>query len=261
MMQSSHDSSRTSKLRGLWQERAASRGGQLDAVLLARLPTVANNALHDWHCRVIDREVLAYLSEGAEVLDLGCGYGRITERVLITRPDLRLTGIDFSIEFCGMYQRRTGAPVICADISRLPLSQHTFDAILAITVLMYIEPAYVAGVVRALLDQLRPGGILLMIDPASEYLSLARFFGGSKMPTGGDGFSLATYTSLAARRPHSVGGMPLLSACLPLALKLRRFPHLTRTMLAAAAGMDRLLPWGRHITLHRWLRVKGEEHR
>ncbi|CRI66648.1 hypothetical protein THIOKS13000003 [Thiocapsa sp. KS1] len=261
MLQPGHDPSSTSQLRALWQERAASRGDQLNAVLLARLPTVANNALHEWHCRVIEREVLAYLSEGAEVLDLGCGYGRITERVLQARPDLRLTGIDFSIEFSGMYKRRTGAPAICADVSRLPFPPHSFDAILAITVLMYIEPAHVAAVVRELLDRLRPGGILLMIDPASEYISIARFFGGSKMPTGGDGFSLTSYNSLAAGRPHRVGGMPFLSACLPLALVLRRFPRLTRTILAFAARVDRLLPWGRRITLHRWLRVKGEARR
>jgi SAM-dependent methyltransferase len=246
--------------RTLWEHRASNYGARLNAVLFARLPDEINAYVHQWHCRVVARHILDDLALGARVLDLGCGYGRIGTWLHDQRPDLALIGLDFTLDFCRHYAESVAAPAVCADIAHIPFLPASFDAILAITVLMYTDNDEVPGLVDDLLILLKPGGILLAIDPGAEYLGLSHRFGGAPSATGGVGFSLPQYRHLAGVLPARLGGMPGFSLLLPLARLVTYRPSILAGILAIAERIDRLLPWASRWTLHRWLRVQVPRH-
>jgi demethylmenaquinone methyltransferase/2-methoxy-6-polyprenyl-1,4-benzoquinol methylase len=75
-----------------------------------------------WRRRAV-REL--HLPGGALVLDLACGTGDLSRELL--RSGYRAIGFDFSL---GMLQNaRTGAPLVQADILRLPLGSASADGI------------------------------------------------------------------------------------------------------------------------------------
>jgi SAM-dependent methyltransferase len=98
---------------------------------------------------------------GGWVLDLGCGTG--TNADLAVRCG-RVMGIDFSY-LALSYARERGAyqALLQADAERLPLSDLSFDWILALDVLEHLEDEAAA---REIYRLLRPGGRVLVTVPA-----------------------------------------------------------------------------------------------
>jgi len=95
-----------------------------------------------------------------EVLDLGCGDGRIAE-YLSDRTGAHVTGVDYIESAVRAARRRTAAKsdrlsFAVADINRLDLPAGAYDIILSIDTI-YFSDDY-AGTVRAMKAALRPGG-------------------------------------------------------------------------------------------------------
>jgi SAM-dependent methyltransferase len=101
------------------------------------------------------------LRKGDRVLEVGCGYGWISES-LWHAADIEWTGMDRSM---GMIQRLISAHpdrarrVLLSDGGELPFRDGEFDKVLCTGVLMHIADNTLA--VRELIRVLRPGGWLL----------------------------------------------------------------------------------------------------
>lgn len=112
---------------------------------------------------------------GAQVLDVGCGGGQIPLQIAISRPDLRVTGIDLA---AGQVQRaharfmrarRESAPdagkslhFAHASALSLPFAAAQFDLVYSIaSIKHWPQPAHgLAECVRVL----RPGGRLVVVE-------------------------------------------------------------------------------------------------
>lgn len=85
------------------------------------------------HARALYPFVLDELARIApkRVLDMGCGTGALSERVLEAFPACELIGVDLSEEMLARAQKRLGnrAQVRAGDCERLPFSDASFDAI------------------------------------------------------------------------------------------------------------------------------------
>jgi SAM-dependent methyltransferase len=106
------------------------------------------------------------LPPGAAVLDLGCGSGVYC--LHLRERGLAPVGADFSP---GMLSRARAAleaveglgaaPVVCADVLRLPLADNSFDGLINVGVLQHIEDG--ARALREMLRVTRPGGRLYIV--------------------------------------------------------------------------------------------------
>lgn len=130
------------------------------------------------------------------VLDVGCGAGNYTVKLLAKLPGLGATLIDLSRPMLDRAVRRvteagaTAVTPLQGDIRELPLSEGGFDVILAAAVLHHLRTdAEWEAVFAQLYRSLRPGGSLwisdlvehstpqvqrLMWDRYGEYLALLR---------------------------------------------------------------------------------------
>ena len=112
------------------------------------------------------------------LLDLGCGTGLLSQRIVREFPAARLTGCDFSH---GMLHRAAAhGPTtawVRADAARLPFGDARFDTIVSSEAFHWFpdQPAALSECFRVL----TPGGLLLvaLVNPPIEPLSDVMYFG------------------------------------------------------------------------------------
>jgi SAM-dependent methyltransferase len=104
--------------------------------------------------------VLDRLPDGARVLELGCGCGVPTARLLAVR--FVLTGVDVSprqIDLARSHVPR--ATFIEADMTTLDLPMESFDAVVAFYSLTHVPRREHRRLLAAIAGWLRPGGLLV----------------------------------------------------------------------------------------------------
>ena len=175
-------SERTDQLKQEWGERSERLGLTQRAVLFKRFPGWLNDSIHRRHVRFVVDNV----PDGtARILDVGCGYGRISAELQQRRPDARFEGIDLCTEFAEHYEKHVGPCFNGAVQDYRPDSE--FQLIIIVTTLMYLTSEEQAEVLRRLWSAVVPGGRIVCIEPASELFRLWRRLTGreSASPTGG----------------------------------------------------------------------------
>jgi SAM-dependent methyltransferase len=241
-------------LRKKWEQRALENKTELKGVLLQGLPIKVNFVINEWHNKIISRYVLSKVPKGGRVLDLGCGYGRITEKIRISRPDIEIIGMDFSYLFCRLYSD-IESNVVCGDVQCLSFREKSFDAIIGITVLMYIESSQLQQVLEGILKLLKPEGCFLSIEPGQEFMSLIGKVHpkSKKKTTGGSGMTKQEYLELYPFSAGTLtGGARLLSLFLPVwvltARILDRIPFKN-----IVVNFDLKISGANRYCIHRWI--------
>lgn len=243
--------------RNQWEQRAARSGGQLSGVLFRGFSEQANAAMHRWHEWVVSESFLPSLSHGARLLDLGCGYGRLSKTIRARRTDIAIVGQDVSHVYCKLFRDGVG-DCVQADGCRLPFATGAFDAVMAVTCLMYGTRVSITEQMEDIHRVLRPHSKLLLLDPGYELqrlIAAVRFKSGQS-PTGGRGFSMAEYPALVSRhgfRIEAMGGNPWLSTALLVPGVARANRPLIGRLLEGNAKKDCREAGFSKFALHRWI--------
>lgn len=237
-----------------WNARAQRSGNKLEGVLFKRFGLVLNAHLASAQHEVLARELLPQLPVSARVLDLGCGYGRVSKALRAQRPDLAFVGMDLSLNYCLLY-RRLNVPVVCAALEYPPFGAKQFDALIAIITLMYVPPPARQFTLRSLASLLRPNGHLFAIEPGAEFQKLvSRFYRSDTSGLAhsfhqGELHELARNAGLVSVRE---GGFPGTTLLLPILFMLRGWPRALRPWKWTAAQIDRCVGLNGRHSVHRW---------
>jgi len=109
--------------------------------------------------------LLAGLEQGADVLDVPCGFAR--HALVLAEAGYRVTGVDRSPVQLAEAERRRGDAdwprLVRADYRELPFPDASFDGVLCLfTALGYLDRAGDIGVLGEFRRVLRPGGALVV---------------------------------------------------------------------------------------------------
>ena len=116
---------------------------------------------------------------GWRVLDVGCGPGR--HAAALESAGLRPVGLDLSSVLLRRAREVTSAPLVRADMRRLPIRPHSMDACLSLfTSFGYFESDVEhAQTLAGMASTLRPGGWLVL-----DFLNAAQVLSHVKAPAG-----------------------------------------------------------------------------
>jgi len=247
-------------LRDKWEERACKYQNKTRGVLFQGLPDSINEMINQWHGAIVQSCVVKLLPSKAHVVDLGSGYGRMSDIIQQNIPDSMLVGLDFSYNYCQAYAAKYGS-VVCADIKKLPFLPNHWDGILVVTSLMYIEGAQCKATVDEIIDTLKPGGVALFVDPGFEIIKILRYFFKilGKKTTDGEGFSQYSYLKLFENNKIIVvnkGGNAMFTIFLPILMLIHNRPIMIRFFCKWITSFDVYLKFYFKYSLHRWVLIR-----
>ena len=104
-----------------------------------------------------------------DVAEIMCGIGQATQYIKSRYPTARCRGYDISRSACEEYTRVTGCPATVSDIIANPLPESQFDAIAVVGGLHHVSAAR-DQVIANIHAALRPGGLLVMMEPNADYV-------------------------------------------------------------------------------------------
>tara|TARA_R110000772_G_scaffold15931_15_gene45794 strand:+ start:3080 stop:3763 length:684 start_codon:yes stop_codon:yes gene_type:complete len=157
------------QIKDQWDSRQKELGNTNRAVLFKNFPASFNQKLHQEHLEFISKNLP---DNPASILDVGCGYGRLSLPLKENLPDTEFNGVELCDEFAHSYIANVGA---CYTGSLVDFkTDKQYDAILLVTVLMYLSPAERKDALKKLWDCLAPRGKLILIEPYYNFLTAWR---------------------------------------------------------------------------------------
>ncbi|MEB3340874.1 class I SAM-dependent methyltransferase [Okeania sp.] len=136
-------------------------------------PSVIYQAIH--------QRLLEYvnLSTSANVLDLGCGTGKLLNRLAVNFPTIQGTGLDLSPEMISQANSRNYYPqrlrFVSGNSEEMPFAEAEFDAVFnTISFLHYPHPQKVFNEVSRVL---RPGGYFYLVDSYFQWQDEFQYLG------------------------------------------------------------------------------------
>ncbi|HUU00822.1 MAG TPA: class I SAM-dependent methyltransferase [Myxococcota bacterium] len=232
------------------------------SVLFKGFPEPLNRHIDDWHRHIVLEQIDG--GSGQKILDVGCGYGRLSEAILEVYPEAEITGLDVSRHFVELFRTRTGRPAVQGRLEDWPELPGRFHLLICVTVLMYVPDECLDLAVGNLVGSLHPGGRMILIEShgsglpfltACGLLRRRPMRGTRDLDTGGRYFLPGRIESLIAGAGARIVSRQRMSATslaiLPLALAAKLLPRrLSGRLLRSVGWLDSLLDSWRLPSLH-----------
>lgn len=160
-----------------WEMRSKTYGRSLSGVLFKSFPPQLNEYLDKWMYGEIKSELKG---KNLKILDLGCGYGRLSSKILDDFSDASLFGIDISKHYIDLYNedlspRGVG---IQGDLVKLPFKDNTFDVAFSVTTLMYITDLKDQKIaLKEVFRVLKKGGLFVFIERNEQAYNAINLWG------------------------------------------------------------------------------------
>lgn len=127
-------------------------------------PRFVNNYLDRWMYGQIKLKIK---NEELKILDLGCGYGRLSKKILDDFPKARTVGIDVSQTYVDLYNQDLAprGKAVKGDIRKLSFEDSSFNVVIMVTTLMYLtDKKDQQKAMKGMFRVLKPGGSFVVIE-------------------------------------------------------------------------------------------------
>jgi len=160
-----------------WDERSLHLQDNFESVMFASFPKKINEMLHNWQLSLIARQLSD--AENMQILDIGCGYGRLSFPLSQMFPKSFFYGIDISKKYVQMFNKKlkNKGKAYEGNLRKLPFKENTFDTIFIVTVLMYLHDPEIKLLLEECKKVLKPAGKIIIIENNSIGLLYITGFG------------------------------------------------------------------------------------
>jgi len=158
------------------------------------------------------------LFDGAQVLEIGCGTGNITQRLKRASPGAQLTGVDpdpRALARAGRkFRNAAGIRFDRGYAQELPYADESFDRVLSSMMLHHLGDDVKAAAVAEAFRVLRPGGSIHVVDMIGPHAASAH--DGSVIPALLRSSGFDSIADLGSRRLRFVGPVRFYRGVRPL---------------------------------------------
>lgn len=122
-----------------WEERAQSYKMDIRGVLFKKpYPAFVNTWFHNWS--LSQAKKLLQQKSDSKVLDVACGWGRMSQGLLDEFPDITIRGVDLSKEYVELYSHLLSprGKATRGNMKNLHFANNMFDAAYLVVSLMYL---------------------------------------------------------------------------------------------------------------------------
>jgi len=120
------------------------------------------------HEATLVESLAAALTDGARVLDAGCGGGRAVLETLA--DEYEAVGVDLSVEQLALARERAPAAALArGDLTRLPVADDAVDAVTALHSVIHVPREHHERAFAEFARVLRPGGHLLLTTGVGDW--------------------------------------------------------------------------------------------
>ncbi len=145
-----------------WEKRQKDLGNTQRSVMLKNLPGTLNNAIHNKHIDFI----LGEIDHNAKnLLDVGCGWGRVSKEILKARPNIQIEGVELTEGYVKHFSKNVGSCFLGSVQNFVP--DKTYDVIIIVTVLMYLDYSSMITAIKKLWKVLNANGKIICIEPSA----------------------------------------------------------------------------------------------
>lgn len=165
-------------IKEMWEERSLKFGTKIEGVLPKSWPRKLNNFLDEWMYKSVSTVIPKH--QNVKILDVGCGYGRLAEKILRAFPMSRVFGIDISENYAKFFNEKLSprGRATSGDVRNLPYKDSTFDAVFVVTTLMYLlSKKDQKKAMNEIFRVLKKGGNFAFIERNSLGHNLINLFG------------------------------------------------------------------------------------
>lgn len=223
------------KIKSLWDERSFKYKDDIAGVLPKSFPLSVNKAIDDWEFGLVDK--LIRNNDEFSILDVGCGYGRVSGRILRKFNKVNITGIDIAENYIDMFNKKLNprGKSFVADMRKIPLKNKSVDLALVVTALMYcVTKQDQNSAFKELFRVLKNDGKLLLIERDVAGYNLitlggivGKIRGEKNKEITAVGFDPDYIKKLAIKnggKVENVHGIPAFTLSLPLFFLLNKLP-------------------------------------
>lgn len=161
-----------------WEERSKIFKDTLKGVMFTSFTDSNNKVIHDWELSIL-REYFPKTVKNKNILDIGCGYGRLSVPLAKEFNNAKFYGIDCSSEYISLYNKSLGkkGKAILSDIDKWPLKNKKFDLIFIITLLMYLSDLEIKNLIQNIKKNTHKDTIIVVIENNKSGVSYITGFG------------------------------------------------------------------------------------
>lgn len=237
-----------------WEERSIKYGYKVEGVATKSLPPSVNRELDLWMYKNIESAIDKISSKKTvNVLDLGCGYGRLSKPLLKKFPSVKTYGVDISKTYVELYNKdlKPRGKAVEADIKKLPFKNNFFDVVFVVTTLMYLTKSdEQKKAIQEILRVLKPGGKAVIIERSPSGYALLTLGGLISLIRGKKNKEISA-TSIEKEslkknvfdlkaKVEEISGIPFLSFYMLLSVLLSKLnPKLAEVFLEPIMSVDR----------------------
>ena len=116
-------------------------------------------------------EITVHLKQGSSVLDLGCGCGLPTTKLLARK--YKVTGVDISpVQISRARMLVPDAKFICDDMCEVSFDKEQFDAVVSLYAIIHVPVEEQPQLLSRVWQWLKPGGFFLLTAGQTEWTGM-----------------------------------------------------------------------------------------